>query len=78
MLDEGIAKEVARDLLPVGIYTSFYMTGNLRNWLHYLSLRTAPDALYEIRQVSMQIEEQLQKVAPVCMGLWSEHGRGQL
>lgn len=78
MLRWGIAKEVARDLLPVGIFTSFYMTGNLRNWLSYLSLRTAPDALFEIREVSRQIEEQLETVAPTCVSLWREHGRNSL
>lgn len=78
MLRWGIAKEVARDLLPVGIFTAFYMTGNLRNWMSFLSLRTTPDALFEIREVSAQIEEQLCKVAPVCMSLWQEHGRIQL
>lgn len=78
MLDKGIAKEVARDLLPVGVYTSFYMTGNLRNWLNFLSLRTAPDALYEIRDVAGQIETQLHKLSPTVMNLWDEYGRHSL
>lgn len=79
LLGQGVAKEVARDVLPVGIYTSFYMTGSLRNWMNYLSLRTAPDALFEIRQVSDQIENQLLcEVAPECMRLWIENGRSSL
>lgn len=78
LLDKGVAKEVARDGLPVGIYTSFYMTGNLRNFLNFLSLRTSPDALYEIRQVAAHIETQLHKIAPTCLNLWDEHGRNQL
>lgn len=78
MLENGIAKEVARDLLPVGIFTSFYMTGNLRNFLGFLKLRTAPDALYEIREVASQIERSLSDIAPVCMKLWNENGRGTL
>lgn len=78
LLEKGIAKEVARDVLPVGIFTSFYMTGNLRNWLNFLKLRTAPDALYEIRLVAAAVETQLHKIAPVSLNLWDENGRGQL
>ena len=78
LLESGIAKEVARDVLPVGIYTAFYMTGNLRNWMSFLSLRTSPDALYEIRQVAFQIEQELCKIAPTCMSLWDENGRRPL
>lgn len=40
MLAEGIAREVARSVLPVGIYTSFYATCNARSLMHFLSLRT--------------------------------------
>lgn len=78
LLENGIAKEVARDVLPVGIYTAFYMTGSLRNWLSYLSLRTSPDALYEIREMSFKIEEELYEIAPVCMELWDKNGRKPL
>lgn len=78
LLNAGIAKEVARDCLPVGIFTEFYMTGNLRNWLSFLSLRTSPDALYEIRQVAGKIETQLHKIAPTVLELWDENNRQQL
>lgn len=57
MLDAGIAKEVARIVLPVGIYTRFYVTMNARNLMHFLTLRTDPTALYEIRQVAGAMEE---------------------
>jgi len=39
MLDAGIAKECARNVLPLCVPTRMYMTGNLRNWIHYISLR---------------------------------------
>lgn len=78
MLDQGIAKEVARDCLPVGIFTSFYMTGNLRNWMNFLSLRTSSDALYEIRQLAGRVETQLHKLFPTVLNLWDENGRGSL
>jgi thymidylate synthase (FAD) len=62
-LDVGIAKEVARNVLPLSIYTSFYVTMNLRAFTNFASLRWAhPDAevptfpLYEIQQVTKLME----------------------
>lgn len=78
LLDQGVAKEVARNCLPVGVYTSFYATSNLRNWLSFLSLRTAPDALYEIREAAFKVEEHLHKLSPTILNLWDENGRNQL
>lgn len=78
MLENGIAKEVARDILPVGVFTAFYMTGSLRNWFNFLSLRTAPDALFEIRDLAGQIEEALIEVAPISMELWAKNDRNSL
>lgn len=78
MLQMGIAKEVARDCLPVAVYTAFYMTGSLRNWFNFLSLRTSSDALYEIRQTANKVEELLHTIAPVSVGLWIENGRNPL
>lgn len=50
MLEEGIAREIARAVLPVGIYSEMYVTGNFRNWMHFYKLRSSADAQYEIRQ----------------------------
>ena len=41
MLDEGIAKECARFVLPLAVPTKLYMTGSCRSWIHYISLRSA-------------------------------------
>lgn len=75
MLNAGIAKEVARDCLPLGIYTDFYATANLRNWLGFLSLRTSSDALFEIREAAGKVETQLHKLVPTVMNLWDENNR---
>lgn len=40
MLESGVAKECARMILPLCTPTRIYMTGNLRNWIHYIQLRT--------------------------------------
>ena len=41
MLDEGIAKECARFVLPLATPTRIYMTGSVRSWIHYIDLRSA-------------------------------------
>ena len=41
MVDEGIAKECARFVLPLSTPTRIYMTGSVRSWIHYINLRSA-------------------------------------
>ena len=41
MLNEGIAKECARFVLPLACPTRLYMTGSVRSWIHYIDLRSA-------------------------------------
>ena len=41
MLDEGIAKECARFVLPLATPTRLYMSGSCRSWIHYINLRSA-------------------------------------
>ena len=41
MIKDGIAKECARFVLPLATPTRLYMTGNVRNWIHYIELRSA-------------------------------------
>ena len=41
MLDDGIAKECARFVLPLATPTRLYMTGSVRSWVHYIDLRSA-------------------------------------
>jgi len=41
MLDEGIAKECARFVLPLAVPTKIYMSGSCRSWIHYIQLRSA-------------------------------------
>lgn len=59
-LERGIAKEVARKLLPEGLTTSrMYMNGSIRSWIHYLSVRLDPSTQKEHREVAQQIKEVL-------------------
>lgn len=50
MLAEGVAREIARLVIPVAQYSRMRASANLRNWLAFLSLRMAPNAQWEIRQ----------------------------
>lgn len=64
-LNNNIAKEVARKVLPEGLTTSrMYMTGTLRSWIHYLQVRLDPATQKEHREVAQQILVALQKDFP--------------
>lgn len=56
-LKRGIPKELARLCLPVGRYSQMRATGNLRNWLAFLTLRQAPEAQWEIRQFANAVAD---------------------
>jgi len=73
MLDAGVAREVARNVLPVGIYTQFYATTNLRNLLQFLDLRTADDALWEIRYIANEMKKLAEPLFPIAMEAWNEY-----
>lgn len=64
MLEAGVAREVARNVLPVGIMTQFYVTMNPRNLMQFLNLRNAPNALYEIREVAEKMETLFAEAMP--------------
>jgi len=57
LIEAGVAKEQARFILPQCTYTRFYMTMNLRNWVHLLSLRLDSHAQEEVRFIALQIKE---------------------
>ena len=52
MLEEGVAKECARMVLPLCTPTRIYMTGSCRSWIHYITLRTANGTQKEHMQVA--------------------------
>ena len=64
-LEAGIAKEVARNVLPLTTMTQFYATANPLNVLRYLILRNEDNALYEIRAVSALQEKMFQEAMPL-------------
>jgi thymidylate synthase (FAD) len=67
-LQNCIAKEQARALLPEGLTTSrMYMNGNLRSWIHYLQSRLHESTQKEHRLIAEQVLEILKGVAPITM-----------
>lgn len=70
MLDAGIAKEVARMVLPVNTYTQMYVTMNARNLMHFLSLRMSPEALEEIRDLAELMELHFAQQMPITNTAW--------
>lgn len=64
-LSLGIAKEVARMLLPLSTTTKLYMKGSLRSWIHYLTVRLDPSTQLEHRELAQAILAQLAPVYPV-------------
>lgn len=82
LLDQDIAREVARNVLPLSLYTSFYVNMNLRSTLNFLSLRWAHEdsktptfPLKEIEAVAKQIDAYATQIAPQTMAAFTEFGR---
>ncbi len=64
-LEQGIAKEVARCILPEGLTMSkMYMNGTVRSWLHYCSLREANGTQLEHQDVAIKCKEEVVKFFP--------------
>ena len=57
LLDHGVAREVARLVLPAATQTTMYMTGSARSWIHYLDLRTDEHTQKEHRLIALEIEK---------------------
>lgn len=75
LLEKGVAKEVARAILPVGIFTQFYWTVNARALMNFLSLRNAQTAQYEIRMYADAVERLFAQQMPITHQCFIEFGR---
>jgi len=75
MVNGGIAKEVARVVLPVGTYSRMKWTCNLRSLMHFLSLRNSEHAQREIRDYAIAVEAFALEVCPVAMQAFIDNGR---
>lgn len=76
ILNNGIAREMARMVLPLSLYTQFYWTVNARSLMNFLSLRTTEDAQWEIRQYANTIANNFFMLKmPITYKAWEENGR---
>lgn len=72
LIDNDIAKECARFVLPCNTPTRLYMTGNIRSWIHYIQVRTKPDTQYEHRIIADKISKIVEKNLPIIGSLISD------
>ena len=75
MIDAGVALEQARMVLPVGIMSKFIWSCNARSLMHYIGLRAAPNAQYEIQLVAHQAEAALSEYMPITYASYVVNGR---
>jgi thymidylate synthase (FAD) len=82
MLDVGVAREVARAVLPVGLYSSMYVTMNARALMNFLSLRTSREGSHfpsypqrEIEMVAEKMEAHFAQLMPLTYSAFEKSGR---
>lgn len=70
MIEAGYAKEVARNILPLGTVTKLYMHGNIRSWITYLQVRTDKSTQLEHREIAEEIKKIfIEKFPSISKGL---------
>lgn len=57
LIENGVARETARDVLPLATETTMYMKGSIRSWIHYLDLRCSQDTQLEHRIIANKIKD---------------------
>ncbi len=75
LVEQGVAREVARAVLPVGAYTEFFWTVNARSLMNFVSLRAAETAQREIRRYADAVEAFLAERMPITHAAFVAAGR---
>tara|TARA_R100001082_G_scaffold103780_1_gene74689 strand:+ start:604 stop:1233 length:630 start_codon:yes stop_codon:yes gene_type:complete len=71
MLDEGVAKECARFVLPLATPTRLYMSGTVRSWLHYIELRTGHGTQKEHKEIASDCKRIFSEQFPtIASAMW--------
>jgi len=74
MVASGVAKECAREVLPLATPTRLYMNGTIRSWLHYCDLRTSNGTQKEHALIASQVQDILYSQLPnVCEAMWNKN-----
>jgi len=71
--EAGVARELARAVLPVNLYTEWYWKNDLHNLLHFIGLRSDSHAQYEIRVYSDAMAESVKAVAPFAWEAYQDY-----
>lgn len=75
LLEMGVAKELARSVLPVSMLTQFYWTVNARSLMNFLSLRTAETAQLDIRRYADAVNVLFEQEMPETYAAWVNNGK---
>jgi len=78
MLEQGVARETAREHLPLSTYTEFYWKINLKNLLHYLRLRLDSHAQSEIREYANAIYDIIKPLVPAVCEAYEDYVLGSV
>ena len=71
MLEEGVAKECARFVLPLATPTRLYMSGTVRSWLHYIELRTGHGTQKEHMEIANECKSIFSQQFPtIASAMW--------
>ena len=73
LLDSGVAREMARMVLPQNLYTEVYWKQDLHNLLHLLRLRMDSHAQWEIQQYAEAMYQLVKEITPWAIESWEEH-----
>ena len=73
MLDSGVAREQARMVLPLNLYTEFYWKQDLHNLLHFLALRLDSHAQYEIQVYAQAMCDLIKPIVPWTIEAWEKY-----
>ncbi len=73
LLDNDLAREIARINLPLSLYTEWYWQMDLHNLLHFLALRLDPHAQWEIRTYAETIFSIIQEIVPIAAEAFMNH-----
>lgn len=67
LIEQGVAREQARMVLPQNMYTEMYATVNLHNLIHFIELRIHTGAQWEIQQYAMKLLDLAEEAAPFAI-----------
>jgi thymidylate synthase (FAD) len=72
-IENGVAREMARMVLPINIYTEIYCCWDLKNLLHFLQLREDSHAQFEIQEYAKAIKQIVSKLFPITIEAFDKY-----